>query len=138
MAHILSTCGHSSVSMPRLDLDKRRVIMPDGIVIQLQPMECSLYRLFLNHPEGIKAINMASHREELAIIYTKETRYENQELQRVVVETICDNRTKTAFYVYVSRIKKRFVAAIGVRKANKYIIHRNNAGLYRISECSTQ
>ncbi len=137
MAHILSTRDHSSASMPRLNLDKRRVIMPDGVVIQLQPMECSLYRLFLNHPEGIKAANMTTHREELALIYASETRYDDLERQRVVVDTICD-RTKRAFYVCVSRIKKRFVAAIGVRKAEKYIISRNKAGLYRIRVCIAQ
>lgn len=137
MAHILSTCEHSPVSIPRLDQNKRQVIIPEGAVIQLRPMECSLYRLFQNHPEGIKASNMASHREELAILYAGETRYDDLERQRVVVDTICD-RTKRAFYVCVSRIKKRFVAAIGVRKAEKYIISRNKAGLYRIRACIAQ
>ena len=75
-------------------------------------MEFSLYRLFQNHPEGIKASNMASHREELAILYAGETRYDDLERQRVVVDTICD-RTKRGFYICVFRIKKRFVAAIG-------------------------
>lgn len=77
---------------------------------------------------------MTSYQDELAIIYASETRYDDQERQRAVVDTICD-RTKTAFYVCVSRIKKRFVAAIGHRKADKYIISRNNTGIYRIRVC---
>lgn len=136
MAHILRRQEHASVVGPRLELNKRRVIMPDGIVIQLQPMECSIYRLFLNHPEGIKAASMITHCDELASIYASESRYDDQNRQRVVVETICD-RTKIAFYVCVSRIKKKFVTAIGVRKADKYIISRNSAGFYRIQEGRT-
>lgn len=137
MARMLKKRVNASVTEPRLDLYRRLVIIEDGVKIRLPPMEYSLYLLFQAHPEGIKADKMLLHRDELALIYAGESRYDDKERQYIVVDAIC-NRNKAAFYICISRIKKRFVSAVGIRKASKYIICRNNAGVYRARVCIAQ
>ena len=114
-----------------IKLDKRKIEISSGEVIQLQPMEYSLYRLFLAHPEGIRANKMILHRDELILIYSNESRYDDRVRQQDVVDTICDVTTR-AFYVYVYRIRKKIESAMGFHKARKYTIQRSNTGVYRI------
>ena len=108
------------------------ILLPEeNIYIKLNPMERTLYRLFISHPEGITSDSILAYWQELCGIYAQESCFDDQPLRDNAMESLC-SESKTVFYSTVSRIKKKFVTALGVRKAAPYIIKRNADGLYRI------
>lgn len=106
------------------------ILLPEtGTKLHLNPVECTLYRLFLAHPEGILADNLLLHWQELCAIYSMESCYDDQPLRDCAMESLCAE-SKKVFYANVSRIKRKFVNALGIRKASPYIIKRDNNGFY--------
>ena len=106
-------------------------LLPDSAVqIRLNPTERTLYRLFLAHPEGIAAEDLVLHWQELRTLYDEESLYDDPTLRENTLESLCAE-TRTVFYTNISRIKKKFVAALGARRASGYIIKRTKTGLYR-------
>lgn len=134
MACNLRVNENTPLNEPYLDFMKGEIIMPEGRIIRLQPMECSLYRLFLAHPEGIKANEIKHHRNELFRIYKTNSRFGDKETHRKVLDSLC-GESKIPFYVYVSRIKRKFEKSIGCRNSTKYIIQRNKSGKYKVKAC---
>lgn len=105
--------------------------LPDaGVEISLNPMERTLYRLFLAHPEGLPADGLILHWQELCDIYESESRFDDKPLRDNALESLCAE-SKRVFYADISRIKKKFVTALGARKAAPYIIKRDKSGLYK-------
>ena len=100
--------------------------------ILLNPMERTLFRLFINHPEGIASENLLLHWQELCDIYALESCYENNSTREAAMESLCAESRHT-FYTNISRIKQKYVKALGVRKASGYIIKRGKDGLYKTS-----
>jgi len=101
------------------------------IKVCLNPMERTLYRLFLSHPEGIRADDLVLHWKELCQIYAKESCFDEPSLREDKLESLCAE-SKTVFYATVSRIKRKFVAAVGPWWASAYYI-RNEGGVYKTS-----
>ena len=119
---------------------KRRgiILLPEtGAELHLNPVECTLYRLFLAHPEGILADNLLLHWKELREIYSTESCYDDQPLRDVAMESLCAE-SKIVFYANVSRIKRKFVNALGARKASPYIIERDKNGVYKTGARETR
>ena len=56
--------------------------------------------------------------------------YYDPELRESALASLCAE-SKTVFYSNVCRIKQKFVAALGTRKAARYIIRRYPDGMYR-------
>ena len=112
---------------------KRGIIfLPDeNMHVALNPMERTLYRLFLAHPEGIASDSLLAHWQELRDIYEQESCFDDQPLRDNALESLC-SESKTVFYTTVSRIKRKFVDILGGRKASPYIIKRCKDGDYRI------
>jgi hypothetical protein len=107
--------------------------LPDeggSVSVRLNPIERTLLRLFIAHPEGIAADNLLRYWQELCRIYARESRYDEPNLREIALESLCAE-SKTVFYSNVCRIKQKFVAAVGKRKATRYIIRRYPDGLYR-------
>lgn len=98
--------------------------------VRLNPTESTLFRLFLAHPEGIAASCLLLHWHELRLIYACESVFDNPDLQESSLESLC-SESGCVFYSNISRIKKKFVSAIGARKAAGYYIKRGSDGLYR-------
>ena len=98
--------------------------------IYLNPTERTLFRLYLAHPEGIPADHLLAHWRELCTLYAQESLYDDPSLREDKMESLCAE-SKKVFYSNISRIKKKFVAALGARKARGYYIKRNPNGLYR-------
>ena len=94
-------------------------------------MERTLYRLFLSHPEGIRADDLVLHWKELCQIYAKESCFDEPSLREDKLESLCAE-SKTVFYATVSRIKRKFVAAVGPLWASAYYI-KNEGGVYKTS-----
>lgn len=93
-------------------------------------MERTLYQLFIAHPEGIQADSLPAYWEELCSIYEQESWFSERPLRECALKSLCAE-SKTVFYSTVSRIKKKFVSALGCRKASPYIIQRDRNGLYK-------
>ena len=108
----------------------RILLTQAGLEIYLNPVERTLFCLFLAHPEGILADNLLLHWQELCGIYERESLYDDPNLRDDALESLC-NESKRVFYSNISRIKKKFVAALGARKARGYYIKRYPNGLYR-------
>ena len=98
--------------------------------IYLNPIERTLYRLFLRHPGGILSDQLLTYWQELCSIYAEESCYDDKSLRDNAIESLCAE-SKSVFYTNISRIKKKFVEALGRRKASPYIIQRGKDGLYR-------
>ena len=114
-----------------MKLRKGVVALPDeGAQVSLNPMERTLYRLFLAHPEGIAADAIVLHWQELCDIYAKESCFDDPELREAKLESLC-GESKKVFYSTVSRIKKKMVAAVGPWRAGAYIIN-NEGGVYKV------
>lgn len=107
------------------------ILLPDeNRDVALNPMERTLLRLFLSHPEGIAADNLLAHWRELSRIYAQESCFDDPPLREDALESLCAE-SKRVFYVNISRIKRKFITALGARKASPYIIKRDKDGLYR-------
>ena len=110
---------------------QKTVSLPDERAqVSLNPMERTLYRLFLAHPEGISADNLLLHWQELQDIYARESCYDDPDIREAKLESLC-GESKRVFYSTVSRIKKKFVEILGLWRAQAYII-KNENGIYRI------
>ena len=107
------------------------ILLPDeNMHVALNPMERTLYRLFLAHPEGIASDSLLAHWQELCGIYEQESCFDDQPLRDNALESLC-SESKTVFYSTISRIKRKFLDALGARKATPYIIKRDADGHYR-------
>jgi hypothetical protein len=106
--------------------------LPDGsATVYFNPVERTLYKLFMNHPDGIPVNALPLYWQELRMLYAHESVYDNKRLMEDTMASLCDE-SHTVFYSTVSRIKKKFITAFGgVRKARPYIIARGKDGLYR-------
>ena len=106
-------------------------LLPDlGAKVYLNPLERTLYRHFLDHPEGIPTGELPLHWKELCRLYEHESVYDDKLLMTHKMEVLC-SEDKTMFYTTVSRIKKKFVAVLGTRTAAPYLIKRDKTGLYK-------
>ena len=107
------------------------ILLPDeNRYVVLNPMERTLYRLFLAHPDGIPSDGLLAHWQELGRIYEQESCFDDPPLRANALESLC-SESKMVFYANISRIKKKFVDILGVRGAKPYIIARDRNGLYR-------
>ena len=111
---------------------KGTVELPEeGAQVTLNPMERTLYRLFLEHPEGISADDLVLHWQELCDIYAKESCFDDPDIREAKLESLC-SESKRVFYSTVSRIKKKFVQALGPLRATPYFIKRDERGVYKV------
>lgn len=102
----------------------------EKVKLCLNPAESTLYRLFLAHPEGLLSDDLVLHWDELWGIYAHESRFDDPALREDALVSLC-SESKRVFYSNIARIKRKFVEAIGARKAKGYYIKRYPNGLYR-------
>ena len=105
--------------------------LPDGsATVYLNPVERTLYKLFINHPEGIPTDALPLYWQELRTLYAHESVFDNKRLMTDTMASLCAE-SHTIFYTTISRIKKKFQDVLGKRKAHPYIILRDKTGLYK-------
>jgi len=80
-----------------------------------------LYKLFLNHPEGIELRLMANCREELHGYYVNMAAHTNREILVKRINTICDPR-ENSINEKLSTINKAFVKLLGKQVSLPYQI----------------
>ena len=114
-------------------IDQRRgiILLPDErMYVVLNPIERTVYRLFLSHPEEITSDCLLSHWQELCSIYEHESRFDEKPLRDNAIESLC-SESREVFYSTISRIKRKFKDVLGARKAAPYIVKRDKAGRYK-------
>lgn len=105
--------------------------LPDSNkMLYLNPMERTIYQLFINHPEGIRADALSLHWQELYRLYAHESVFDDKKLMLNTIENLC-GKSKVVFYSNISRIKRKFTSVLGTRKASPYIIKRDKFGYYK-------
>ena len=97
----------------------------------LNPVERTLFYLFLNHPEGIASDDLVLHWKELCRIYSRESSFTDSEFREDKIESLCAE-SKTVFYATVSRIKRKFRDALGDLNAEPFIIKKEKGGRYKV------
>ena len=111
---------------------RKEVSLPDEQAqVSLNPMERTLYRLFLAHPEGILADDLLLHWQELQDIYARESCFDDPEIRASKLESLC-GESKRVFYSTVSRIKNKFTEKLDPWRAGAYII-KNEGGVYKVN-----
>ena len=109
------------------------ITFPDyRVKVYLNPVERTLYYLFLNHPEGIASDDLVVHWKELCRTYSRESTFADSDFREDKIESLC-SESKTVFYATVSRIKRKFREAVGNLNAEPFIIKKEKGGKYRIS-----
>ena len=107
------------------------VLVPGlGIAVQFNAVEMTLYRLFLAHPEGVAAVDLVLHWKELCRLYQEESWFDEKNLREEKMESLC-RESKRVFYSTVSRVKRKFVDAMGPWLAEPFIIKRAEGGIYK-------
>ena len=105
-----------------------RLSFPDyKAKVYLNPVERTLYYLFLNHPEGIKSDDLVVHWKELCRIYSRESSFADSNFREDKIESLCAE-SKTVFYATVSRIKRKFRDVLGDQNAEPFIIKKEKGG----------
>ena len=74
--------------------------------------------------------DLVLHWDELWGIYANESRFDDPSLREDALVSLC-SESKRVFYSNIARIKRKFVEAIGARKAKGYYIKRYPNGRYR-------
>lgn len=120
--------------LSRLLVDPRmNITLPEfgNIRIRLRPIEKALYRLFLDHPEGIRMIDLHEHRETLLRHYREFSQHDDPDTVRKRIDTLVNILKDTADQ-HISRIKRTFVQSLGQDLAEEYIIAGSRNEPYRI------
>ena len=112
---------------------KHRIFLPDfgNIEIKLRPLEKALYRLYLDHPEGIGLSFLCDYREELNNIYKEISSIGDLEEMKARIDDIV-NVTKSSAVEKISKIKAAFVKAIGEELAKNYYIQGGNGEVKKV------
>jgi hypothetical protein len=123
-----------NVPLSKLVIDsKHRIFLPDfgNIEIKLRPLEKALYRLYLDHTEGIGLSFLCDYREELNNIYKEISSIGDLEEMKARIDDIV-NVTKSSAVEKISKIKAAFVKAIGEELAKHYYIHGGNGEVKKV------
>lgn len=97
----------------------------------LNPVERTLFYLFLNHPEGITSDDLVLHWKELCRIYSRESSFADSNFREDKIESLCAE-SRTVFYATVSRVKRKFRDVLGDQNAAPFIIKKEKGGRYKI------
>jgi hypothetical protein len=124
-----------NVPLSKLVIDsKHRIFLTDfgNIEIKLRPLEKALYRLYLDHPEGIGLSFLCDYREELNNIYKEISSIGDLVEMKARIDDIV-NVTKSSAVEKISKIKAAFVKAIGEELAKHYYIHGGNGEVKKVN-----
>ncbi len=111
----------------------QKIFLPDlgDIEIRLTPLEKTIYLFFLNHPEGVEMNYLPDHQEEISGIYQQLSNQATNEGITSSVEALVDPLSNSASEK-ISKIRRKFVAAVGEEMAQEYCIKGPNAGVKTI------
>lgn len=119
----------------RLMIDGRyRIFLPDygNAEIKLEPLQKTLFLLYIRHPEGIRFKDLCDYKEELMHIYAEvgrrcEVKPAGNSIERLT--SPLDNSINEKS----SKIKRSFIKAIGPERAKWYYIDGRKGEARRIA-----
>lgn len=87
-----------------------------NIEIKLTPIQKSIYFLFLNHPEGIKFVDLSDHADEIHQIYRElSPSFSDSKIKETINKICFDTRNGYPnLRTYISQIKSEFKKKIGI------------------------
>lgn len=100
-----------------------KIILPDfnNLEIDLNPLQTTVYLLFLNHPEGITFYDLPDHIEELRTIYGNITGRTDLDAIDQSINSLVD-RFDGSISTQCSRIRKAFISVLPEDIAKNYYI----------------
>ena len=87
--------------------------------VELNPICRALYKLFLNHPEGIELPRLSDHREELHGYYLNMATHTNRDVLVKRIHALCDPR-ENSINEKLSTINKSFERLLGKQVSLPY------------------
>ena len=103
----------------------KRIFLNDlgDLEISLNPKEKTLYLFYLNHPEGVRLVDLIDHRLELQRLYARFAKQGDTEQQDAALDRLLDPTDDNINQV-MSRIRGRFRDAVGAERHRHYSIER--------------
>ena len=120
--------------LSRLLINKNREIyLPDfeNIQIKLNPLEKTLYMLYLFHPEGIEISSLCDYKNEMYQIYSHLSNRGDINEMKSKIDQMADITSNSASEK-ISKIKSKFINVIGSELALNYYIKGANAEVKKI------
>jgi len=102
---------------------RKRIHLTDlgNLEIRMTPLEKTVYLFFLNHPEGVEFSYMPDHYREIRGIYGQVSNSGVLALLENRAHALCANQDDCLSQV-ISRIRNKFLAALGEEMAQPYLI----------------
>jgi hypothetical protein len=105
---------------------KIKLVDIQNIIVNLKPLETSIYILFLKHPKGIFLKDLSNYKDELQAIYSifkfgnlSSKNFENTFKNLTIFDDINSR---------ITNIKKEFTMILGSNLADNYIIQKSKNG----------
>ena len=99
--------------------------------IHLNPKEKTIYLFFLNHPEGVRIVDLIDHKTEISHFYETFTNsFETAQIAQAI--NLLLDPTEGNINQVLSRIRAKFRSAVGSRLANFYTIEGNPGDPFKI------
>ena len=111
----------------------KRIFLKDlgDLEIQLNPKEKTIYLFFLNHPEGVRIVDLIDHKTEISHFYETFTNsFETAQIAQAI--NLLLDPTEGNINQVLSRIRAKFKSAVGSRLANFYTIEGNPGDPFKI------
>lgn len=111
----------------------KRIFLKDlgDLEIQLNPKEKTIYLFFLNHPEGVRIVDLIDHKTEISHFYETFTNsYETVQIGQAI--NLLLDPTEGNINQVLSRIRAKFKSAVGNKLANFYTIEGNPGEAFKI------
>lgn len=114
-----------------IEVDKRRIVFPNGARVELTAMERAIYRLFLRHPGGLRLDMRWQYYSELLKIYGRESESSDIDWKEKRVDDLCEDDS-ALFSSHISHIRRKLQAVLNPVDVERFCIKRHAGGIYRI------
>ncbi len=123
----------NKTKLSRILINEYEIRLPDyNKIIELTPLQKSVYILFLRHDEGINLKNLPDYKEELLDIYLKLSKRGKMEDIKSSINSLVDP-LENSIHEKFSKIKSAFLTQFDDRLASHYYITGAKAQLKRIT-----
>lgn len=112
----------------------KRIFLKDlgDLEMQLNPKEKTIYLFFINHPEGVRIVDLIDHKTEISHFYEIFTNsYDTSQIEQAI--NLLLDPTEGNINQVFSRIRAKFKSAVGTRLSNLYTIEGNPGEPFKIN-----
>ena len=112
----------------------KRIFLKDlgDLEMQLNSKEKTIYLFFINHPEGVRIVDLIDHKTEISHFYETFTNsYDTSQIEQAI--NLLLDPTEGNINQVFSRIRAKFKSAVGTRLSNLYTIEGNPGEPFKIN-----